>query len=69
MFSRFPEFNTLLTLGRYLNRVDEVMTEVDKITENIEHMPVAAFIFRDKESVMVNYSSDKRLTIKIKLSR
>ena len=69
MFSRVPEFNTLLTLGRYLNRVDEVMTEVDKITENIEHMPVAAFIFRDKESVMVNYSSDKRLTIKIKLSR
>ena len=69
MFSRVPEFNTLLTLGRYLNRVDEVMTEVDKITENIEHMPVAAFIFRDEESDIVNYSSDKRLTIKIKLSR
>ena len=45
------------------------MTEVDKITENIEHMPVAAFIFRDEESDIVNYSSDKRLTIKIKLTR
>ena len=45
------------------------MTEVDKITENIEHMPVAAFIFRENESDMVNYSLDKRLTIKIKLSR
>ena len=65
----FKDSCMLLTLGKYLNRVDEVMTEVDKITENIEHMPVAAFIFRDKESDMVNYSSDKRLTIKIKLSR
>ena len=53
-------FNALLTQGRYLNRVDDVMTKVDKITENIEHMPIAAFIFRDKESAMVNYSSDKR---------
>ena len=69
LFSRIPAFNTFLTLGRYLNRVDDVMTKVDQITENIEHMPVAAFIFRDKESVILNYSADKRLTINIKLCR
>ena len=44
------------------------MTQVDRITEDIAHMPVAAFIFRVSESVKVNYSSDKRLTIKIKFS-
>ena len=36
------------------------MTQVDRITEDIAHMPVAAFIFRDKESEEVNYSSDVR---------
>ena len=44
------------------------MTQVDRITEDIAHMPVAAFIFRDKESDEVHYSSDIRYkTIKIKL--
>ena len=36
------------------------MTQVDRITEDIAHMPVAAFIFRDKESDDVHYSSDIR---------
>ena len=36
------------------------MTQVDRITEDIAHMPVAAFIFRDKESDEVQYSSDIR---------
>ena len=53
-------------LGKYLNRVDRVMTQVDKISEDIEHIPVATFIFRDSESVMVNYTSDRRLSIRIK---
>ena len=43
------------------------MTKVDKIAEDIEHIPVAVFIFRDSESVMVNYSSEKRSSIKIKV--
>ena len=34
------------------------MTQVDRITEDIAHMPVAAFIFRDKESDEVHYSTD-----------
>ena len=29
------------------------MTQVDRITEDIAHMPVAAFIFRDRESYEV----------------
>ena len=37
-------------LGKYISKVDRVMTQVDRITEDIDHMPVAAFIFRDKES-------------------
>ena len=40
--------------------VDRVMTQVDRITEDIDHMPVAAFIFRDQESDEVHYSSDIR---------
>jgi hypothetical protein len=36
------------------------MTQVDRITEDIAHMPVAAFIFRDKESDEVQYSYDIR---------
>ena len=36
------------------------MTEVDRITEDIAHMPVAAFIFRDKESDDVKFSTDIR---------
>ena len=37
-----------------------MMTQVDKITEDIAHMPVAAFIFRDKESDEVDFSSKIR---------
>ena len=44
-------------LGKYLDKVDRVMTRVDRITEDIAHMPVAAFIFRDKESDKVFYST------------
>ena len=36
------------------------MTKVDRITEEIAHMPVAAFIFRDKESDEVHYSPEIR---------
>ena len=43
------------------------MTKMDKIAEAIEHIPVAAFMFRDSESVVVNYSSEKRSSIKIKV--
>ena len=47
-------------LGKYLDKVDRVMTQVDRITEDIAYMPVAAFIFRDKESDEVHYSSNIR---------
>ena len=50
----------ILTSGKYLNKVDRVMTQVDRITEDIAHMPVAAFIFRDNESDEVHYSTDIR---------
>ena len=36
------------------------MTQVDRITEAIAHMPVAALIFRETESDEVPYSSDIR---------
>ena len=36
------------------------MTRVDRITEDIAHMPVAAFIFRAKESDEVHYQTDIR---------
>ena len=36
------------------------MTQVDRITEDIAHMPVAAFIFKDNESDEAQYSSDIR---------
>ena len=36
------------------------MNQVDRITEDIAHMPVAAFISRDKESDEVHYSTDIR---------
>ena len=49
-----------LSLGEYLDKVDRVMTQVDRITEDIAYMPVAAFIFRDKESDEVHYSTDTR---------
>ena len=57
-------------LGKYIEKVDRVMTQVDRITEDIAHMPVAAFIFRDKESDEVHYSTDIRYLInKTKYSR
>ena len=43
--------------------MDSVMTQVDRITEDIAHMPVAAFIFREKESDEVHYSKDIRYQI------
>ena len=46
--------------GKYISKVDRVMTQVDRITEDIDHMPVAAFIFRDQESDEVHYSEDIR---------
>ena len=52
--------NGFPSLGKYLARVDTVMAQVDRITEDIAHMPVAAFIFRDKGSDEVHYSSDIR---------
>ena len=36
------------------------MTQVDRITEDIAHMPVAAFIFREKEIDEVKFSTDIR---------
>ena len=49
--------------GKYLDKVDRVMTQVDRITEDIAYRPVAAFIFRDKESDEVHYSTDIRYLI------
>ena len=34
--------------GKYLNKVEAVMTRVDTITEDLDHMPLAAFIYRQK---------------------
>ena len=51
------------SLGKYLDKVDRVMTQVDRITEDIAHMPVAAFIFRDKESDEVHYSTGKNFNM------
>ena len=48
------------TSEKYLGKVDRVMTQVDRITEDIAHMPLAAFIFRDRESDEVHYSPDIR---------
>ena len=45
------------SLGKYLDKMDRVMTQVERITEDIAHMPVAAFIFSDKESDEVHYST------------
>ena len=53
--------NIFPSLGKYLDKVDRVMTQVDRITEDIAHMPVAAFIFRDnKTDDEVHYSTDIR---------
>ena len=49
-----------LLLGKYLDKVDRVMTKVDRITEDIAHMPVAVFILREKESDEVHFSFNIR---------
>ena len=46
--------------GKYLDKVDRVMTQVDRLTEDIDHMPVAAFIFREQESDDVHYFKEIR---------
>ena len=51
---------TLPTSGKFISKVDRVMTQVDRIMEDIDYMPVAAFIFREKESDVVHYSLDIR---------
>ena len=63
----FKQF--LTSSGKYLERVDRVMTKVDRITEDIAHMPLAAFIFRDKESDEVQYSSDIRSSMSYKIRK
>ena len=60
MTIKTSSINKYPSLGKYLDKVDRVMTQVDRITEDIAHMPVAAFIFRDKESDEVHYSTDIR---------
>ena len=52
--------NTFPFLGEYLDKVDRVMTQVDQITEDIDHMPVAAFIFRDMENDEAHFSTASR---------
>ena len=47
--------------GKYIRKADRVMTQVNRITEDIEHMPVAALIFSEKERDEVHYSLDIRL--------
>ena len=59
--STFPKCSHPST-DKYLDKVDRVMTQVDRITEDIAHMPVAAFIFGVKESYKVHYSNDIRST-------
>ena len=39
------------------------MTKVDRITEDIDHMPLAAFIFREKDTDEVNFSFNIRLVL------
>ena len=48
-----------LLLGKYLNKVDRVMTQVDKITEDIANMPVAAFIFKESDDIDFSISIDR----------
>ena len=52
--------DTFSTPGKYISKVDRVMTQVARITEDIAHMPVAAFIFREKDDDVVHYSLDIR---------
>ena len=34
--------------GKYLHKVEAVMARVDAITEDLDHMPLAAFLFRQQ---------------------
>ena len=52
-----------ISSGKYVSKVDEVMLQVERITDDLDHMPVAAFIFRDRESDEVPYSPDIRSVI------
>ena len=47
-------------LGQYVSKLDRVMARVRRITDDIAHMPLAVFIFRDNEIDEVNYSIDNR---------
>ena len=49
IFNNSPKGHTSLTLsGEYLHKVEAVMARVDAITEDLDHMPLAAFIYRQK---------------------
>ena len=52
--------NTFLTLGKDLNQVDSVLAQVDRLTQHLFQLPVAVFIFRNKESDEVHYSEENR---------
>lgn len=39
------------------------MTEVDRITRDISQIPVAAFIFQDKESDEIKYSETRYINM------
>ena len=54
------QIHTFPSSGKYLDKVDRVMTQVGRITEDIVNIPVAVFIFKDKESDEVHYSIDIR---------
>ena len=58
--ARNAKVSNIFTAGKYISKVDRLMTQVDRITEDIDHMPVAAFIFRDQESDEVHFSADIR---------
>ena len=45
-------------LGKYLSNIDRVMIKVDSITEDLDHMPVAAFILKEMKSDYYYYKSD-----------
>ena len=46
-------------IGKYLDRVEIVMAQVDRIVVEITQIPVAAFIIRNKESDEVKYSESR----------
>ena len=49
--------------AKFLKRIDRVMTLVNNITEDIEHMPLAAFIFKEKEGDQLHFSNHSRLKV------